>query len=87
MKGKGLTQDSAMVRQAFDETLGLLGERTKRAIIIDLECAGEYDRNRGNISFEKLVTGLYRILGAEATELIIEKSFIKLEELAVIAKR
>ncbi len=86
MSHKGFAQDRAMVKQAFEETLDMFGERTKRTIIVTLECTGEYDRSSENISFEKITAGLQRFIGAEAAELIIEKMLIRLEELTLTTK-
>ena len=87
MKCKDCALDSTLVKQVFEETLDILGERTNHGVIFDLKCAGEYDAQNDNISLEKITIGLQCLFGAEAVELIIAKIFLALDELTIIAKK
>jgi hypothetical protein len=82
MVHKGQTNN--LVRQAFEDTLDILDERSKRSILLEL--GGKYDQNSQGVSLVKIANGLNRLFGAEAAELIIEKMLVRLDELAVTSE-
>lgn len=68
-------------RKAFDETLKLLGDRTKKTIIFDLELAGAYQRDSEYLELGKVNTILQRIFGEDTTQLLMEHALLKMDEL------
>lgn len=71
---------SKLIRQAFENSLDVLGVQTKQALIEDLERHGIY-MNDPNLDLPELEQGLREIMGDEATDLILERLNKKLEEL------
>jgi hypothetical protein len=71
---------SKLIRQAIEGSFDVLGERTKRALIEDLERYGVY-LDAQEIDLTKLVQALKEIMGDEASNLILEQLNRKLREL------
>lgn len=71
---------SAILGNAFEIVISILGERTKEALNEDLKKYGVFS-NDPNLTFSKLIDGLRKVVGNEATELIAERLIIKLDEL------
>jgi hypothetical protein len=86
MERIGCDLDESVLRRAFEDTLDILGHRMKASVIYDLENSGEY-RMDVEFSLEKIARGMNRLFGEEATEIILERMFLKMDELAVIVKK
>lgn len=71
---------SAILGNAFEIVISILGERTKEALNEDLKKYGVFS-NDPSLTFSKLIDGLRKVVGNEATELIAERLIIKLDEL------
>jgi hypothetical protein len=69
-----------VIRQAFEKTISVLGERTKQTLIEDLSKTGVFLHDP-EITLSKLVHGIKEILGDEAAELVAERLIIKLDEM------
>jgi hypothetical protein len=86
MDRTGSDLDESVLRRAFEDTLDILGPRMKESFIHDLENSSEYRRDI-EFSLEKIAHGLYRLFGEEAAEIMLERIFLKLDDLAVIEKK
>jgi hypothetical protein len=71
---------SEIIRQAFLESIAVLGERTCKALIEDLQRYRVFLYDDENLSLEPLATGLRELVGKEVSELLLERVIIKLEE-------
>ena len=71
---------SAALRQAFLESIDVLGKRTCRALIEDLQRYRVflYDQN---LSIENLARGLRELVGEKSAQLLLERVYIKLDEM------
>lgn len=69
-----------LVREAFETSIEVLGERARRGLVEDLQHFG-VSVNRDDLALEELVKGLEKVLGYEAAEVIIERVILKLDEL------
>jgi hypothetical protein len=69
-----------LIRQAFDSSVGVLGERSKQLLIEDLKYHDVY-LNDPDLNLQKLMKALKAILREEPAEMIIERIMIKLDEL------
>ena len=71
---------SVALRQAFLESIDILGKRTCRALIEDLQRYRVflYDQN---LSLEHLARGLKELVGEQSAEMLLERVVIKLDEL------
>ena len=69
-----------VIRQAFLEAIDVLGVGAARALIEDLQRYQVflYDQN---LSLENLARGLNEMVGKETTQLLLERVYIKLDEL------
>jgi hypothetical protein len=67
------------VRQAFEDCIQVLGERTARILVEDLRRNGVFLTDP-YLTLDKIALGLKDIIGFEATEVIIQRVMIKLDE-------
>jgi hypothetical protein len=75
-----------VIRQAFENTINVLGERTKQTLIEDLTKSGVFLQDP-EITLSKLVNGIKEILGDEAAELVAERLIIKLDKMHSMHKQ
>ena len=75
--------ESRYIRQAFESTISVLGERAAKAIIEDLDYNG-VSMNDPNLSLEKLAHGINIVIGEDGANLIIERLLLQLDELSVV---
>jgi len=68
------------VRQAFEASISILGERTAKILIEDLRHHGIFLIDP-ELTLDKIGRGLKELLGHEAAELIMQRVIIKLDEL------
>ena len=68
---------SKLIRQAFADTISVLGEQGARALIEDLERQG-IDIN--NLTLEKLAVGLRNMLGNETADIIMQEIILRLDK-------
>ena len=75
-----MTSEAHVIRQVFLETIDVLGDRAVRAIIEDLQRYHVflYDQN---LSLRDLASGLREMMGEETTQFLIERIYLKLDEL------
>jgi len=71
---------SELIRQAFEAAVEVLGERSKRSLIEDLNYHN-VDLNDPELNLQKLMNALKEILREEAAEMLIERMLIKLDEI------
>ena len=71
---------SELISQAFEAALEVLGERSKRSLIEDLNYHN-VDLNDPELNLQKLMNALKEILREEAAEMLIERMLIKLDEI------
>jgi hypothetical protein len=69
-----------VLRQTFLESVDILGKRTCRVLIKDLQRYRVflYDQN---LSLEHLARGLREMIGEQSAEMLLERVVIKLDEL------
>lgn len=72
--------NSANIRQAFETTITVFGERLAQGLIEEMATNGIY-LNDPYLSFDKLAFGLERIMGFEASQLIVERVITRLDEM------
>ena len=70
---------SELISQAFEAAVEVLGERSKRSLIEDLNYHN-VDLNDPELNLQKLMNALKEILREEAAEMLIERMLIKLDE-------
>ena len=71
---------SELISQAFEAAVEVLGERSKRSLIEDLNYHN-VDLNDPELNLQKLMNALKEILREEAAEMLIERMLIKLDEI------
>ena len=71
---------SELISQAFEAAVEVLGERSKRSLIEDLNYHN-VDLNDPELNLQKLMNALKEILREEAVEMLIERMLIKLDEI------
>ena len=71
---------SELISQAFEAAVEVLGERSKRSLIEDLNYHN-VDLNDPELNLQKLMNALKEILHEEAAEMLVERMLIKLDEI------
>jgi hypothetical protein len=67
-----------LISRAFAASIEVLGERACRALVEDLQRHGVY---LDNVTLERLAAGLRNVMGDEATDLIMQEVFLRLDEM------
>lgn len=70
----------AVIRQAFESAVEVLGLATKESLVEDLKIQGIF-LNDPEITLSKIFEGLEGVMGREIAELFAERLLIKLDEL------
>ena len=69
---------SELIREAFMDSIAVLGERACRALVEDLQRIGVFMHN---ISLDRLSAGLRDMLGDEAADIILQEVMLKLDKI------
>jgi hypothetical protein len=72
-----------LISQAFAASIEVLGERACRALVKDLQRHGVH---LDNVTLERLAAGLRNVMGDEATDLIMQEVFIRLDKMSSARK-
>ncbi|HEX2557266.1 MAG TPA: hypothetical protein VHK86_02995 [Nitrososphaera sp.] len=71
-----------VLRQAFEDTVKVLGYSFMQSMIYELKVQAGVDLNDSALSLGKLHEGIKLLYGAEIAEMIIEETILKMEKIA-----
>jgi len=76
---------NAILREAFEAALEILGDSGKSAILYDLEGHGAYSKdNIKYLSLWKIGEGLQELFNQEIAELLMERTMINMDRLFTV---